>query len=415
MMVATGAELLKAHHDAHYGERVPARHSEPNSLPKRPGDKWKKWLASRAKSQPEDQDNLDDLPFSPFHQPPVGRLRVFSNDKSSSATTAPTSDSEKNLDEDDEVDSTYDETAAFETAAVRSMDDQPAALRSMEVPFETDALPCMDDPMFGLGKLGGPSLVYDTFLDENEKQSKQSLRHASAEECANREVVLKAIAKEVLDLKYAAQALLADHDFMLEAVSRTRQALRYASEQMRSDPEFMIAAVRNAHAPALQYASQELKSDSDFMLRAVVVDTKAVDYASEELLQDGHFAEQVLTTCEFPGNAVQKVLPGLQNLPDTTLNKLAKSIRNSHTLMKVTLMSGNSCIYAASPRDTAYAVMLRAGLMLVGRPLTGQVLLAGQNHLIGCTAQVCDWVGIQVGRLNQVQIVVRAPNEQNDQ
>mmetsp|Transcript_53842 Transcript_53842/g.99521 ORF Transcript_53842/g.99521 Transcript_53842/m.99521 type:complete len:185 (+) Transcript_53842:89-643(+) len=173
--------------------------------------------------------------------------------------------------------------------------------------------------------------------------------------------------------------------------------------------------VRNGRAPSLRYASQELCRDPSFMLRAVAEDPKAVGYASKELLQDGDFAEQVLRRCPYPGDAVQQLQPGLQQMSDDILNSLAGYVRNTHNLLQVTMLSGQSCVLVCSPRDTACAIMRRAGTMLVGRPVTGHLLVDGRDNPVKVNERLCDWVGVQVGRLNKVQLVVSQPAEQKDQ
>ncbi|MBT6921765.1 MAG: DUF4116 domain-containing protein, partial [Candidatus Pacebacteria bacterium] len=60
-----------------------------------------------------------------------------------------------------------------------------------------------------------------------------------------KELVLEAVSKNGLELKYVSEELKADKEVVLEAVKNDADALAYASKEFKSDKEFILEAVKN--------------------------------------------------------------------------------------------------------------------------------------------------------------------------
>ena len=103
----------------------------------------------------------------------------------------------------------------------------------------------------------------------------------------DRVIVLAAIKRNPLALKWAGKEIWNDREFILMAVDQTSIELSVVFEraELRSDREFMLALVK-IKPDALRFASKDLKNDREVVLAAVQVDGKMHSYCSAELRND---------------------------------------------------------------------------------------------------------------------------------
>jgi len=85
---------------------------------------------------------------------------------------------------------------------------------------------------------------------------------------ADRDVVMAAVRRDPLTLRFAADALRDDLEFMTTLVKTNATHLQYASDKVRADYGVVLAAVQK-HGTCLQYASDILKSDKKLVLTAL--------------------------------------------------------------------------------------------------------------------------------------------------
>ena len=108
---------------------------------------------------------------------------------------------------------------------------------------------------------------------------------ATSEQCANRKIVMRAVANDGLALKYASSALKNCKNVVLVAVEQEGNALEYASGALRNDKDVVLVAV-NQDGHALEYASKLLCDDKDVVLVAIAHDGSELEYASIRLKSD---------------------------------------------------------------------------------------------------------------------------------
>ena len=90
---------------------------------------------------------------------------------------------------------------------------------------------------------------------------------------ADREVVLKAIARNGAALQHASAALRADHEVVLAAIAENPTALGYASMELRADREVVLQAVQR-NPQSLDFAAPSVTCCSDFWLLALAADIR---------------------------------------------------------------------------------------------------------------------------------------------
>ncbi len=120
-----------------------------------------------------------------------------------------------------------------------------------------------------------------------------------------RNVILEDIRKDPSSLRYASEELRADREIVLAAVSQDGQgsALEYACKESKSDREIVLAAV-SQDGLALEFACKEFKSDREIVLRAVKTLGAALEFACKEFKSD---REIVLTALkkDFNGDLIK--------------------------------------------------------------------------------------------------------------
>lgn len=112
------------------------------------------------------------------------------------------------------------------------------------------------------------------------------LKYGAPEEArADRHVVLAAVAKDHVALKYACQELRGDRNFILAAVGCNHRALQYASKAVRADRDLAFAVVAE-DGEALEHVSKVLRGDREFVLAAVAKRGFDLRFASKALRAD---------------------------------------------------------------------------------------------------------------------------------
>ena len=95
------------------------------------------------------------------------------------------------------------------------------------------------------------------------------------------EIVLRAVTKNGLMLRYAGKALRQDRNEVLSAATQNACALQFAPT-FKSDRPFIESVVK-MNGLALEHASKSLKSDREVVLAAVTQDGMAIHHAAKQL------------------------------------------------------------------------------------------------------------------------------------
>ena len=98
----------------------------------------------------------------------------------------------------------------------------------------------------------------------------------------NKEVVLAAVKRCGVALKYSHKKLKRDKTIVMAAVQHNGHALYYAHESLKSNEAVVMAAVQHSGC-ALQYAHESLKSNEAIVMAAVQHSGRALQYAHESL------------------------------------------------------------------------------------------------------------------------------------
>lgn len=138
--------------------------------------------------------------------------------------------------------------------------------------------------------------------------SKKGLQPASAEQKADRQFVLAAVAETGGDLRYAAGPLKSDREVVMAAVKQSGGALWHAAAKLKADPEVVLEAVKE-DAGALWYASAKLKTNREFVLQCVAVNGNSLRYVATALKDD---REVVLTAVAQDRTALRYASASLQ-------------------------------------------------------------------------------------------------------
>lgn len=165
------------------------------------------------------------------------------------------------------------------------------------------------------------------------------------------DVVLAAVRKNGMLLRYASLALRNDPEVVLAAVQKDSSALMYASPQLRNDREVVLAAVQNYgsalhHASkrlqnnkhiamaavqtcgwALSYVSAKLQSDREVVMEAIQKFPHALEYASGALKADW---DVVMSAVQENGWALQYAAPALKNDREIVLT----AVRNTGVALR---------------------------------------------------------------------------------
>mmetsp|Transcript_13915 Transcript_13915/g.25656 ORF Transcript_13915/g.25656 Transcript_13915/m.25656 type:complete len:185 (-) Transcript_13915:4-558(-) len=114
-----------------------------------------------------------------------------------------------------------------------------------------------------------------------------------------------------------------DYDLVLAAVKQNGRALQSAGETCKSDRDIVLAAVKS-DGLSLRWAAESCRCDREIVLAAVEQKWLALQYAASELLEDSDFA----------ANARQRF-----------------------HILKITAMSGKSCLIAATDDETTASII----------------------------------------------------------
>eukprot|EP01047_Picozoa_sp_COSAG01_P030861 COSAG01_NODE_2166_length_8254_cov_9.294421_2_plen_586_part_00 len=134
------------------------------------------------------------------------------------------------------------------------------------------------------------------------------LQLAARDRCADKSIVMAAIAKTPLALEHALE-LRADRDVVTTAVVRDGNAVQYAADELRDNRDIILTAVRQ-NPFALQYAADELRANRDIILTAVRQNPLALEHASIDMRQNREVVTTALSLC-CPGEHTGRC--GLKN------------------------------------------------------------------------------------------------------
>ncbi|GBR75752.1 hypothetical protein NO2_0395 [Candidatus Termititenax persephonae] len=167
-----------------------------------------------------------------------------------------------------------------------------------------------------------------------------ALKYASETLRGDKELALLAIEKAIGSVGYLdlvsslSPELLDDKEVVLAAVNRNGIVLRYASETLRGDREVVLAAV-NKNGYALEYASETLRGDREIVLAAVNRNGTVLQYASETLRGDKELALlaiEKVSEYDSISNLVRSLSPEL--LDDRDVMLAAMNINKNGSLLK---------------------------------------------------------------------------------
>lgn len=123
------------------------------------------------------------------------------------------------------------------------------------------------------------------FMLKAVKLDGRTLRSASAQIQADKEVVMAAINSYGRALEFASAELRADRECVLLAVEKTGSSLQFAADSLRKDFRICLPAVSD-DGSALQFVHPNLKSERRLVLKAVQQHSHALQFCTEALRQD---------------------------------------------------------------------------------------------------------------------------------
>eukprot|EP00403_Amphidinium_massartii_P011330 CAMPEP_0178427262 /NCGR_PEP_ID=MMETSP0689_2-20121128/29654_1 /TAXON_ID=160604 /ORGANISM="Amphidinium massartii, Strain CS-259" /LENGTH=254 /DNA_ID=CAMNT_0020048963 /DNA_START=12 /DNA_END=773 /DNA_ORIENTATION=- len=162
----------------------------------------------------------------------------------------------------------------------------------------------------------------------------------SQELCADPTFMVEAVSQNWENVAQASSALLGDQDFMFQAVHfGSWQVMKYASEELRGDYDFMAKVLEEHSFAALIFASEVLRGNIEFMLQALKENSLAAELATTTLRGNREFMRHVVTL-----EPTQLSVASDQLLEDESfLDEIAEHIQKL-LILKVTLLSGRSCV-----------------------------------------------------------------------
>jgi hypothetical protein len=109
---------------------------------------------------------------------------------------------------------------------------------------------------------------------------------------------------------------LDNKEFMRYAVQKKPYLFEFASPRLKADPDVALAAIFENYAVCLCYAADSLKANRDFMRRAIEIDGRAMEHASNALKADRALA--LMAIAKTP-SAILYLAPSLNRDPHFVL------------------------------------------------------------------------------------------------
>jgi len=134
----------------------------------------------------------------------------------------------------------------------------------------------------------------------------------------DRELVLKLVSANGLDLEFASDNLKSDKEVALAALKQNGRAFEFVSDDLKSDKEIVLNTV-HSYGKALEYVSKELQGDKEIVIAAVTGgywDGQALEFAAKELKGD---KEVVLAAIRSGGEALAYSSKNLQKDKEVVL------------------------------------------------------------------------------------------------
>lgn len=130
------------------------------------------------------------------------------------------------------------------------------------------------------------------------RRTGMALKFAPKDFQNDREIVLAAVSEDGRAFQYASQQLKEEKDFVLQAVGKNGRAFAYVSEYFKDDSEVALEAVSN-RGGAVEFFGDRLKGDARVMLAALVLEKYgthgfAFKFASDGLKEDPEFVKEAL-------------------------------------------------------------------------------------------------------------------------
>eukprot|EP00971_Amphidinium_carterae_P210982 4186501-Amphidinium_carterae.1 len=230
------------------------------------------------------------------------------------------------------------------------------------------------------------------------QQDGLALRTA-AESCrSDRVIVLAAVQQNALALQFAAESCRSDHEIVLAAVQQSGKALQHAAESCRSDQEIVLAAVQQ-DIDALKYAAENCRSDRKIVLAAV----KQQWYAGLFFAGEWCRGDQEIMLTAVKLNSVALPFASDALLEDTSF---AADTKKSFHMLKISLMSGRYTCVAATFIDNTERIITLACARLALRCCGSERLVQGTS-VVGAQTAVHDWPGVApLGEITEYQLIV---------
>mmetsp|Transcript_9581 Transcript_9581/g.21388 ORF Transcript_9581/g.21388 Transcript_9581/m.21388 type:complete len:200 (-) Transcript_9581:141-740(-) len=177
-----------------------------------------------------------------------------------------------------------------------------------------------------------------------------------------------------------------DRQMVLAAVNRNGIALKFASIDLQADRDVALAAV-SQNGLALKFVANTLRADREVVLAAASKDSAALEYAADELLEDDSFA---------------------------------RSAKKKYWILKIVTLAGKSCILLirAKSRVRKEDVIRRCAPKLgldnlcsssssSNSSSSGGVELVSGTSLVPETARIEVWPGLDgPGQVCELQLIL---------
>mmetsp|Transcript_7760 Transcript_7760/g.10774 ORF Transcript_7760/g.10774 Transcript_7760/m.10774 type:complete len:188 (-) Transcript_7760:135-698(-) len=182
----------------------------------------------------------------------------------------------------------------------------------------------------------------------------------------------------------------------------------------------VLLAVTN-HGPAIRYASSELRADHDLGYLAVSTRWQTLEHLPEELRIDPIIMKKALAVHD--GQGVHIAAPHLLCCPhfiDELIGELGQNRMRKCYIMRVTMLSGRSCMVVADFHDNVierrldmrYVLRICTDKLGLSTPDVSEAeLILGQTPITVDHGQVNEWKGLKnclaKDHVNDLTLVLR--------
>lgn len=165
----------------------------------------------------------------------------------------------------------------------------------------------------------------------------------------DKDIVLRAVTENWVELEYAGQQAKDNKEIVLTAITSGGSALEYASPRLKGDKSIVMTAIKN-RSSAVRFANKTLTKDKEVAL-AVLRLGDNLEYLDVSIKRDKHF---VLMAVSQNGDALKYAAPPLQDDRDVVLAAINKSGIETLKYASERLKKDKAIVRAALKKSSEY-------------------------------------------------------------